>query len=58
MYSTSVKPRGQNHNILCTYGDPAYFLRPQLLGHFEGAGVTQIQQEQNQAMKKFRISVE
>ena len=50
--------RGQNHNILCLYGDPAYPVRPQLLGPFKGAGVTQIQQEWNQAMSKVRINVE
>ena len=50
--------RGQNHNILCLSGDPAYLLRPQLLGPFKGAGVTQIQQEWNQAMSKVRINVE
>ena len=50
--------RGQNHNILCLYGDPAYPLRPQLLGPFKGAGVTQIQQEWNQAMSKVRINAE
>ena len=48
---------GQNHNILCLYGDPAYPLRPQLLGPFKGAGVTQIQEEWNQAMSKVRINV-
>ena len=40
------------------HGDPAYSLRSQLLGYFEGAGVTQIQQERNQAMNKVRINVE
>ena len=39
--------RGQNYNILGLYGDPAYPLRPQLLGPFKGAGVTKIQQERN-----------
>ena len=57
VYSTSIKPRGQTHNTLCTYGDQAYSLIPQLLGHSEGAGVTQIQQERNQAMNKVRINV-
>ena len=50
--------RGQNHNILCLYGYPAYPLRPQLLGPFKGAGGTQIQQEWYQAMSKVRINVE
>ena len=50
--------RGQNHSVLCLYGDPAYLLRPQLLGPFKGAGVTQIQLEWNQAMSKVRINVE
>ena len=49
--------RGQNHNILCLYGDPAYPLRPQLLVPFKGAGVTQIQKEWNQAISKIRIIV-
>ena len=39
--------RGQNYNILGLYVDPAYPLRPQLLGPFKGAGVTKIQQERN-----------
>ena len=50
--------RGQNHNILCLYGDPAYPLRPQLLDPLKGAGITQIQQEWNQSMIKVRINVE
>ena len=58
MYSISIKLRCQNYNILCMHGDPAYSLRSQLLGYFEGAGVTQIQQERNQAMNKVRINVE
>ena len=49
--------RVKNHNILSLYGDPAYPLRPQLLGPFKGAGVSQIQQEWNQAMSKVRINV-
>ena len=38
--------------------DPAYPLKPKLLGPFKGARVTQIQQEWNQAMSKVRINVE
>lgn len=57
--TTSICLWSQHHNILCLlYGDPAYPLRPQLLGHFNGAGVTQIQQDWNQTMSKFRINVE
>lgn len=57
--TTSICSWSQHHNILCLlYGDPAYPLRPQLLGHFNGAGVTQIQQDWNQTLSKFRINVE
>ena len=51
----SQTPAGQN---LCIYGDPAYPIRPQLLGPFKGAHVTQVQKEFNKAMSKVRISVE
>ena len=58
MYSTTAICTWSTHNILCLYGDPANPFRPQLLGPFKGAGVTQIQQGWNQAMSKFRINVE
>ena len=31
---------GPNNNIPCLYGDPAYPLRPQLMGLFQGAART------------------
>ena len=51
----SHNPAGQN---LCIYGDPAYPIRPQLLGPFKGAHVTHDQKEFNKAMSKVIISVE
>ena len=51
----SHNPAGQN---LCIYGDPAYPIRPQLLGPLNGAHVTHDQNEFNKAMSKVRISVE
>lgn len=51
----SHTPNGQN---LCIYGDPAYPIRPQLLGPFKGANVTNDQKEFNKSMSKVRISVE
>jgi len=41
---------GPENNILCLYGDPAYPLRPQLMGPYKGANVTQMQREWNKEM--------
>ena len=51
----SHSPAGQ---ILCIYGDPAYPVRPQLMGPFKGAHITADQRSFNKAMSKARISVE
>ena len=51
----SHSPNGQT---LCIYGDPAYPIRPQLLGPFKGAHVTADQHSFNKDMSKVRISVE
>lgn len=45
-------------NILCIYGDPAYPLRPQLLGPYKGARITPLQAQFNETMSQVRISVE
>lgn len=47
-----------NRGPLCIYGDSAYPYRPQLLGPFKGARITQAQQEWNTAMSRVRVSVE
>jgi len=46
-----------NGRPLCIYGDPAYPIRPQLMGPFRGAAITPDQNEFNQAMSKVRVSV-
>ena len=48
----------QNNNILCIYGDPAYPLRPHLMGPFKGAVITPLQREWNKSMSQVRITVE
>ena len=47
-----------NGNILCVYGDPAYPLRPQLMGPFGGNNLTQEQKIWNMSMSSLRVSVE
>ena len=49
---------GPQHNLLCIYGDPAYPLRPHLMGPFKGAGTTPVQHQWNKATSQVRISVE
>ena len=49
---------GPQNKILCLYGDPAYPLRPQLIGPYKGANVTQIQREWNKEMSAVRINAE
>ena len=49
---------GPNNNILCIYGDPAYPLRPQLMGPFKGVAITPLQHAWNKSMSEVRISVE
>ena len=48
----------QENNILCLYGDPAYPLRPQLMGPFKGNGLTQMQKDWNKGMSAMRVNVE
>ena len=50
----SIAPNG---NILCIYGDPAYPVRPQLMGLFSG-DVTADQKDWNKSMSSLRVSVE
>lgn len=45
-------------NIYSLYGDPAYPLRPHLLGPFKGAHLTEEQNIFNKRMSAVRISVE
>ena len=49
---------GPNNNIICLYGDPAYPLWPQLLGLFQVAAITPLQNSLNKAMSQLRVSVE
>ena len=51
-------PLAPDRDIYCTYGDPAYPLRPQLLAPFKGANFTEEQQEFNKQMSAVRVSVE
>ena len=46
------------NNILCLYGDQAYHLRPQLIGPFQVAAKTPLQNFWNKAMSQLRVSVE
>ena len=48
---------GPNGNILCIYGDPAYPIRPQLMGPFS-RNVTADQKNWNKSMSRVRVSVE
>ena len=45
-------------DVLCLYGDPAYPLRPQILGPFREVVLTADMQAFNKAMSEVRISVE
>ena len=45
-------------DFLCLYGDPAYPLRPQILGPFREVVLTADMQAFNKAMSEVRISVE
>ena len=47
-----------NGNTQCIYGDPAYPLRPQLLGPFKGIRITPNQIAWNRSMSRVRIAVE
>ena len=47
-----------NWNILCTFGDLAYPLRPHLQTPFKGANVTPLQKQWNKSMSQVRVSVE
>ena len=43
---------------LCIYGDPAYLLRVNLQGPFQGAAITPQMEMFNLSMSSFRVSVE
>lgn len=49
---------GPTNNILSIYGDPAYPLRPHLLGPYKGAITTPLQDQWNKSMSQVRITVE
>ena len=51
----SFSPDG---NLMCTYGDPAYPLRPQLQAPFRDAHLEEDQELWNQRMSAVRVSVE
>ena len=51
----SLSPAGK---IMCSYGDPAYLLRPQLQAPFKGANITEDEQLWNSGMSSVRVSVE
>ncbi|XP_070536586.1 uncharacterized protein [Ptychodera flava] len=44
--------------MMCVYGDPAYPLRPELMGPFKGAHLTPQQQIFNRSMSEVRVCVE
>ena len=49
---------GPNNNILFLYGSPANLRRKQLMGTFQGAARTLLQNPWNKAMNRLRVSVE
>ena len=49
---------GPNNNIPCLYGDPVYPIRPQVMGPFQGAARTPLQNSWNKAMSQLKVSVE
>ena len=51
----AVTPTG---DILCIYGDPAYPLRPHLMGPYRDNPLTPQMREFNKAMSEVRVSVE
>ncbi|XP_070578741.1 uncharacterized protein [Ptychodera flava] len=44
--------------VMCVYGDPAYPLRPELMGPFKGAHLTREQHIFNRSMSEVRVCVE
>ena len=49
----------QDHGeVLCVYGDPAYPLRPELMGPFKGVNLNEQQKNFNKAMSEVRVCVE
>ena len=49
---------GPNEEVLWIFGDPAYLLRRNLLGPYNGAQLTQEQTDSNSSMSKVRVTVE
>ena len=49
---------GPNNNILFLYGSPANLRRKQLMGTFQGAARTLLQNPWNKAMNRLRVSVD